>query len=139
MTFIRDDQIQAAFLTNIQSKSAITDEVAAAQIKELQPQRTEFSYPGIRIRVGPNNPGEDGCGQDVTIRILCFSEEASSQQVMRIAGIIMQEYHDRSFTLSGLGQAVQCTGVKANLIPAIRQTRTTWRSEVVLSQLVSSG
>ena len=137
MTWIRDDQIQAAWITQLQGNTAILAEVSADQIKELQPQTVEFSYPGIRVRVGPNTPGEDGCGQDVTVRVMVFSEDASSQQCMRIAGIIMQQYHDKSYEITGLSQDMQVTGINADLVPTIRQDRTSWRSEVILSMLIS--
>jgi hypothetical protein len=139
MTFIRDDQIQAAWITSLKANTALTAEVAAAQIKEIQPQTTEFTYPGVRLRVGPNAPGEEGCPQDVTVRIAAFSENASSQQCMRIAGIIMQEYHDKSFITSGLSQSMQFIGIKADLVPVVRQDRRTWRAEVILNMVVSSG
>jgi hypothetical protein len=138
MTFIRDDQIQAAFLADMKGRTNITAEVAAAQIKETQPQTTEFTYPAIRIRVN-NDPNELGCGQNATIQILCFSEEFSSQQVMRIAGIIQSEYHDKSFSETALSQQVRFTSPQAVTVPAVRQDRNTWRSEVLLNVLVSSG
>jgi len=136
MTYIRDDQLQAAWIDLLQGNTNITAEVAAAQIKELQPQTTSFTYPGIRIRVGPNTPSDDSCPQEATVRILVFSEDASSQQVMRIAGIITQQYHDKSFTTTGLGQSMQITGITARPLPAVRQDMYTWREEVVLEMLV---
>jgi hypothetical protein len=139
MALIRDDQIQAAWITLLKANTALVAEVSATQIKESQPQLTDFSYPGVRVRVGPNIPNPIDCGQDVTVRIACFSEDASSQQCMRIAGIIMQQYRDKSFTTSGLGQAMTFTGIKTDLVPAVRQDRRTWRSGVILTLLVSSG
>lgn len=139
MTLIRDDQIQAAWISKLKSNIAITSEVVASQIKESQPQTTDFTYPAIRVRVGPNDPSTNECPQDVTVRCLIFSEDASSQQCMRIAGIIMQQYHDKSFITSGLSQQMQFTGIDASLVPAVRQDMLTWRSEVILTMLVSSG
>jgi len=139
MTLIRDDQIQAAWITSLKANTALLAEVAAAQIKESQPQTVEFDYPAVRVRVGPNSPSEDGCPQNITVRILSYSEDASSQQVMRIDGIIMQQYHDKSFTTSGLGQQMQFTGISVTSTPAVRQDRRTWRKESVLTMLVSSG
>ena len=134
---ITSDEIQAAWITKLKSNSLLTAEVSADQIKETQPQTTEFSYPGIRVRVDSNIPGENECGQDVILRALVYSENASSQQVMRIAGIIMSEFHNKAFTITGLSQAMNITNLKVNPGQAIRIDRITWLSEVILTMTVS--
>lgn len=137
MSFFGDDEIQAAWITLLKGNTVLTAEVPAADIKEAQPQTTGFNYPGIRVRVGPNNPGADGCGQEVTIRVATFSEEASSQQATRIAGIILKQYHNKSFSATGLSENMNFTNIKVSTIPVVRQDQRTWRSENIITMLVS--
>jgi hypothetical protein len=136
---IREDQIQAAFLSHLKSNLALTVEVVANQIREAQIQTTEFVYPGIRIRVEPGTPGEADCPQPSAIRIAIFSEESSSQQALRISGIITQQHHNTSFSATGLGQAMVFTGIKVTPLPVVRQDYTTWRAELILNMIVSKG
>jgi hypothetical protein len=136
---LRDDQIQAAFLSHLKSSTVLTSEVVADQIRETQLQSTDFVYPGIRLRVEPGVLEEDGCPQNVTIRIAAFSENSSSQQALRISGIIRQQYHSKSFSATGIGQSMTFTGIKVTVIPVVRQDQRTWRAELLLNMIVSSG
>jgi hypothetical protein len=71
---------------------------------------------------------------DVVIGTLAFSEEASSQQADRIAGIIADELHDKQFTSNGIAFGVRTS----DLIPAVRTDERTWRSEN-LNSIRASG
>lgn len=133
---IRNDQIQAAIISYFKGKTNITDQLAAGatEIREDQWQSTDFTYPHIRVRLLSLEPLDDGC-EHYRVRFsgLTFSEESSSQQADRIAGIIANEIHNKSFMSNGFAFSIRLT----NLVPAIRETIRTWRSEAIFQGLVS--
>ncbi len=129
---LRNDQIQAAWVAYLKSNTNILAELTDNdEIREDFWQGTEFSYPNIRVRVVSNAPvaGRDCNLHDIVIGNLTFSEQTSSQQADRIAGIIMTELHDKQFTSNGIAFGVRTS----DLIPAVRTDERTWRSEAIMS------
>jgi hypothetical protein len=129
---LRNDQVQAAWVAYLKSKSDITGQLDDTdEIREDSWQGSQFSYPNIRVRLIENVPqeGRDCNLHNITIATMAFSEEASSQQADTIAGIIMVTLHDLQFTSNGIAFGVRTT----NLIPAVRTDERTWRSEVIQS------
>ncbi len=129
---LRNDQIQAAWIAYLKTKSDITDQlIDNDEIREDQYQSNQFTYPNIRVRIIDNTPqeGRDCNLHDITISTMVFSEEASSQQADRIAGIIMDTLQDTQFVSNNITFGVRTT----SLIPAIRSDQRTWRSESVMS------
>jgi hypothetical protein len=129
---LRNDQIQAAWVAYLKSNTNILAELTDNdEIREDFWQGTEFSYPNIRVRVVSNTPqaGRDCNLHDVVIGTQSFSEQTSSQQADRIAGIIMTELHDKQFTSNGIAFGVRTS----DLIPAVRTDERTWRSEAIMS------
>ncbi len=129
---LRNDQIQAAWIAYLKTKSDILDELTDNdEIREDQYQSDKFTYPNIRVRIIDNIPqeGRDCNLHDIIISTMVFSEEASSQQADRIAGIIMDTLQDTQFVSNNITFGVRTT----SLIPAIRSDQRTWRSEAVMS------
>ena len=129
---LRNDQIQAPWIAYLKSNAAILAELDDNdEIREDGWKGTDFSYPNIRVRLIDNIPqaGRDCNLHDVIISTMVFSEEASSQQADRIAGIIMVELHDLQFTSNGIAFGVRTT----SLAPAIWSDEQTWRSEAIMS------
>ena len=129
---LRNDQVQGAWISYLKSKSDITDQlIDTDEIREDQYQSDQFTYPNIRVRIIDNTPqeGRDCNLHDITISTMVFSEEASSQQADRIAGIIMDTLQDTQFVSNNITFGVRTT----SLIPAIRSDQRTWRSENIMS------
>jgi len=129
---LRNDQIQAAWIAYLKSNATILAELDDNdEIREDGWKGTPFTYPNIRVRLIDNIPesGADCNLHNVTISTMAFSEEASSQQADRIAGIIMTELHDKQFVSNNISFGVRAT----NLAPAIWSDEQTWRSEAIMS------
>ena len=132
--FIRNDQVQAALVAYAKGKSNITDQVTADEVREDQWQGTEFTYPNIRIRMIDNAPvAGKGCRQDLELSWMVFTEDSSSLEADKIAGIISTELHTRQFSSNNFAFGLRTT----NVVPAIRIDERTWRSEVLMSGTVS--
>jgi len=130
----RNDEIQAALVAKAKANLSITAEIPSTEIREVSWQGTEFSYPNLRIRILSNTPISKNCNaQEINTSWLVYSENDSSQEANRIAGIISQEFHDRQFTSNGIAFSLIVT----NVIPAIRSDIRTWRSEVIMRGLTS--
>ena len=129
---LRNDQIQAAWIDYLKSKADILAELDDTdEIREDMWQGDQFSYPNIRVRLLSNTPeaGRDCNFHSIVISTMAFSEDASSQQADRIAGIIMVTLQDTQFTSNGIAFGVRTT----DLVPAIRSDDRTWRSEAIMS------
>lgn len=142
MSILRNDQIQAAIIAYMKSKTAITDELVtvdgtdlgSTEIREDQWQGDDFDYPNIRVRLIGNSPLDDNCNHSrVTFSCMVFSETPSSLQADRIAGIINNSLHENSFTANNITFTCRIT----NLIPAVRIDARTWRSEALFQALAS--
>ena len=134
---LRNDQIQSAWVAYLKSNATILAELPDNdEIREDNWQGDEFSYPNIRVRIVSNSPvaGRDCNLHDLVIGTLAFSENASSQQADRIAGIIADELHDKQFVSENIAFGVRAS----DLIPAVRTDERTWRSEMI-SSIRASG
>ena len=136
----RNDLIQSAIVAYLKSQATVLAELPDDnEIREDQWQGSTFTYPNIRVRLISNIPLENNCdGSTVVMSILAFSEEASSHEADRIAGIINtalcgSEEKGKSFVY----QSIRFSTFPNNLIPAIRQDKNTWRSEVLIRATVS--
>ena len=130
----RNDEIQAALIAWSKANITITAEVVAVEIREDQWQGDEFTYPNIRLRLISNNPLTEQCNYStVSLSWLVFNEDNSSLEADRIAGIISNELHEKSFQSNNIAFMFSVT----NLVPAIRSDRNTWRSEVIINGVAS--
>lgn len=133
---LRNDEIQAAWVAYLKDNATILAELDDTdEIREDGWKGTNFTYPNIRVRLIDNIPeaGRDCNLHSVTISTMVFSEEASSQQADRIAGIIMDELHDKQFVSNNISFGVR----GSSLAPAIWSDEQTWRSEAIMSMRVS--
>lgn len=127
--------VQAALVAYLKSKTVLVSELSTTEdIKEDQWQGTEFIYPAVRVRIISSIPKEVNCDWwEITLGIQVFSEQASSEEADEIAGIINTVLHNKGFTSQSLHFYLRTT----NLVPAIRSDTRTWRSEVLMSGMVS--
>ena len=133
---ISNNEIQEALTTKLQAETLVLAELSDTdEIRENQWQGTTFSYPAIRINMIRNHPLENSdCNQtNISVGLQVFSEDASSMQADRIAGIIQDELHDKPFSQGGLLIALWTD----DLIPATRSNMRTWKSEVLMNGIVS--
>jgi len=136
MTVASNNEIQAALVAKLKAETTVLAELSDTdEIRENQWQGTEFSYPAIRVRMISNVPLKNSdCDQtSIGVGFQVFSEDASSMQADEIAGIINAALHDKPFSQSGLLIALRTD----DLIPAIRSNMRTWKSEALMSGIVS--
>lgn len=143
MTMLRNDEIQTTLVAYLKTLSAVTtllttidNTIGANEIREDQWQGTEFDYPNVRVRMISNIPygDSDQCDASTfTVSIMSFSQEASSQEADKIAGIISTSLHAKSFTQGTVYVVIHTT----NLIPAVRADMRTWRAECLLQGVAS--
>lgn len=133
--FITNDVIQAALIAWLKTRSLIVAEVISTEeIREDQWGGTAYVYPNIRVRLIKNvATGHQGCLQKCDIGIQVYTEDASSLNCDRIAGIIAKEIHDRQFS----SNSIQFGVVVTNLVPAYHRTAQTWMAEVLLDTNIS--
>lgn len=127
---ITNNEIQAAIVGWLKTRTLITNElIDSEQVKEEQYQGTLSVYPAIRIRLISNKPeNRQGCVQPITLGIQVYTEDASSQNCDRIAGIIGKELHSKQFSTSGFLFGMFIT----DLVPAYRRDAQTWMAEVLI-------
>lgn len=137
-----NDEIQAALVGYFKSIPSIADEVthtvnskSIVDVREDQWQGRDFAYPNIRIRLISNTPlwSGDCNAHRIYLGIQVFTENDSSLNADRIAGIINSALHGKSFSASSITFSLRTT----NLVPAIRSDVLTWRSEVLMTGVAS--
>jgi hypothetical protein len=112
MTSPRNDEIQSSIISYLKSVSAIYNLLitwdnasGTTEIREDQWQGTEFDYPNIRVRMVDNKPITDNpdCSATlITVSIMSFSQDASSWEADKIAGIISTSVSGKTFTKLGV-------------------------------------
>lgn len=134
MTLIRVDEVRASIIMAILSNATIMAELDdVTEVRELNWKGTEFSYPNIRVEIQrvPPDPNRN-CGQSFIGSIFAFSENSSSTQADRIAGIIADEYDDKSLSSNG----IFFTNFSVVPVGAIAQDERTWRGEVQVESMI---
>lgn len=138
MTLPRNDEIQSVLVAYLKTISAVYNLLitfdnasGTSEIREDQWQGTEFDYPNIRVRMISNIPISDNpdCSATIfTASFMAFSQDASSWEADKIAGIISTSVSGKSFIKSGIEIYLRTT----NLIPAVRSDMHTWRAECLM-------
>jgi hypothetical protein len=137
MAVIRNDEILKSWVQALKGNTtiiALLDD--PDEIRQADWKGTNFTYPNIRVDVFSNNPAlqeSDKCLADINMSIYVYSEEASSYEANRIAGIIADEYNKKSLNSQGLF-FTRCR-VDA-IVPAIAQDERTWRSQTNITTTV---
>ncbi len=134
---LNNNDIQAGIVAYLQAQTTTTVAMlnSTAEIKEDQWQGTTFVYPAYRVDLGPQLPKDNCDAADVTFSILCYSEDASSNEADEMAGIVNNDLHRKAFTQSSVRYSIYSQG----LIPAIREDDRTWRSEAMFRATVEPG
>lgn len=139
---IGDETVQTAIIAKLKSTPTITTVLGGPnEIRELQWQGDEFTYPNIRVDLESNNfafDEQERCNlQYVEFSIYIFSEERSSKQCSQIKTIVEN-------ALIGLGFSNPSLGIKFSRIrkidsvPAIREDERTWRSQIRFGSRIST-
>ena len=133
---LSNDDIQAGLIAYLKADTTIVALLAAGtSIKEDQWQGTTFVYPAVRVDLGIQLPRANCDGAETTFSILCYSEDASSQEADELAGTVNDQLHRKAFTKSSIRYSIYSQG----LIPAIREDDRTWRSEATFHATVEPG
>ena len=133
---LSNDDIQAGLVVKLKASTTIVALLASGtSIKEDQWQGTTFVYPAVRVDLGMQLPRANCDGAEVTFSILCYSEDASSQEADELAGTVNEQLHRKAFTSSSIRYSIYSQG----LIPAIREDDRTWRSEATFHATIESG
>lgn len=94
--------VQAAWVAHLRNQPTLVALLpSAANIKELQWQGDEWTYPAVRVSVD-FYPSINGCIPRASVFISVFSEEKTSKQASTIAGTIQRLIHRKPFTSVGV-------------------------------------
>lgn len=122
--------IQAEIITYLKSRTAITNVVTSAEIREDQWNGTGFIYPNLRVAMLPNRPmAERNCtGNIFDVSIFVNTETSNSKLADDIAAVVATELHEQSFTQG----AYKFTGlIVTQLVPAVADaTKKVWTAQV---------
>lgn len=134
MADLRNDLLQSAIVSYLKLQAVVLAELSSTlEIREDQWQGINFVYPCIRVQMNANRPFAYCNMSDIEFSVLAYSEQASSAQADKIAGIIKSVLHAKSFSQSGYNFSLRCT----DLVPADRDDERTWLSRVRLAGAVS--
>lgn len=141
------DLIQKAIITALKANSAlITALGSSSQIKEMQYQGTEFSYPAVRVSILPQTPIGNGTDHtklsNVTWTIRIYSEQKSSQEVSNIQGLVLDALFDTQISGTNAGGVPSFRMIKLDVIrtgQATRLTENLWTSELYFESQVSAS
>lgn len=130
---IDNEAIQAALVARLKANTALTTLLAAgaAEIRESQWQGRDFTYPCVRVEIGPQTPiiGPAPCvWSRVDLSVYSFSEQDSSLQAEQIASAIKNSLDRKHFSAIGF-RFFYCHVTALN--GARRTSEKVWRSEVV--------
>lgn len=137
MCMISNNDIQEAIISKLKATPAVLALVPAVEIRETQWQGLDFTYPCIRVRVGPQVPTADvACTiSRCQIVIQCYSENASSKESNSIAFSVVDALHGKPFSTTNM----KFTMLKVvTLSEAIRRDQRTWVATATFTALVQS-
>lgn len=127
--------VQSALISYIKSSPAILILLNndPSRIKEAEWQGTDFSYPGIRIGIDLR-PSINGCGPDTIDCVFeVFSEQKSSLEASRIAGVLASLLHKKPF----VSQQIKFSTVVVNEVTRPDASVYGWKSQLTLTAQVN--
>lgn len=128
---ISTTELQQEVITDLQA-DALLVAVVGDEIREEQWQGMEFLYPAVRVGMATNLPLGDTCRHNhstMGFKILCFSEDPSSQQCDTLAGLVMDALLGHQFIVTNFTTGEIRLG-RQGQIPARWTSQRVWRSEV---------
>jgi hypothetical protein len=128
------NDVQGGLIARAKLQSALIAMLPSgtSEIKEDEWQGAIFSYPCVRLDLGPMYPIADCEMARVTFSWQAYSESPTSFEANAIASEINDLFHNKSFTQNGVRFLVCGRG----LTPAIRQDERTWRAAANFQALV---
>lgn len=102
---INNHDIQTAWITKLQSESAVTLRIDPDEIREDNWKGQKFTYPNIRVKMGLLTPQTDASNCQIfhsLVSILVFSAEKSSKEADSIAGIIATAFWGKAYSSEGV-------------------------------------
>ena len=133
MSTTTGNNVQAAWIAHLKAQPTLVALLPSANnIKELQWQGDEWTYPAVRVSVD-FYPGLPNCFHRAKVFIDVFSEEKTSKQASNIAGVIQNLIHTIPFT---------SVGVKSFMVDVEEVTRPdrsifAWQSSLKVDTLVA--
>jgi hypothetical protein len=135
---IDEDSVQAALIGYLQADPVLVNLLGgkATEIRESSYQGADFSYPAIRLRVGPQtDPHLEAMCQYSTIefQVDCYSEQKSSKEATEIGWEINELLHHHSFSYMGVFFSLIDL---VSSLPVARKDERTWIKTVRFSSHV---
>ena len=132
---ISDEKVQSDIITKI--KSIVTGTSYSAEVRELQWQGDNFTYPNLRLDIENNDyvfDEQELCTlQYAEFSIYVFSQERSSKECSTIKGLLATALVGLGFT----GSYAKYNRLRlVDNIPAVREDERTWRSQIRLGTRV---
>lgn len=132
---ISDQSIQADLITKI--KAIVTGTSYSTEVRELEWQGDNFTYPNLRLDLETNEyvfDEQELCTLQYTeFSIYVFSQERSSKECSTIKGLLATALVGLGFT--GLYAKYSSLRLVDN-VPAVREGDRTWRSQIRLGTRV---
>ena len=132
---ISNDVLQETIVTFLKGKANLTVYLSSSgEIKEDQWKGSNFVYPAIRVQlINQTPPPNRQCTYSILeFWVLCFTEDASSQNCDEIAGVVNNILHDHQI----YGTKTFFSIMNIGLVPATSQGERVWQSVVKFRSLV---
>ena len=133
--------IQSAWIVKLKSISALTARVPAVEIREDSYKGNTFTYPNVRVKLGPLTPTTNQNTCQVfrsDCDIIVFIEQKSSKTADEIAGIIAAALWGHPFTSGTVKfNSVNLTSVIPAGVP--EWDSESWAAEVNFTCTVQSA
>lgn len=138
---ISNSSIQAAWIAKLKANANVTALVPAVEIREDLYKGTDFTYPNIRVRLGPLIPINKNPNCKVftsTVAILIFIEQKSSKQADDISAVVLNEFWGKTYTSNGIRfTAINLDSLEPADVP--ESDTNSWQAIVNLSATVSES
>jgi len=68
------------------------------EIREADWYGRDFSYPGVRVKVGPQTVLEGGCGFNLEVRIISFTSDSNDQALHDLSYEISELFDNKTYS-----------------------------------------
>lgn len=123
--------VQADLIAMLKASAFITAIIPAVEVRELQWQGHDFTYPNIRVAIGIELAiGQDDCREDnsaLNVSVFAFSEKDSSQECMQLLTAVKKALGHRQIP-STVGYRSGLIRTARTILP-IRAAEREWRGQ----------